>query len=202
MLRGNLSTRPFYNDRLVTMAIAFVGLLVVVATVYSVTRLVTLSRERAAIRARTTADVNEATRIRAEVEAMQRGVDRATLTRLAGSALEANQLIDQRTFSWTSLFGLLERTLPPDVRLTSISPSVDRGTFRVAMAIVARDLDDVDVFIEALSATGRFYDVAPREQRLSDDDGSYQAIVQASYLSSPPPSAGATRTAAVSSGAR
>lgn len=181
MLKGNLSTRPFYNDRLVTAAIAIAGLIVLLATIFNVTRLVTLSRERAAVRARVTADLDEAARIRADVETMQAGVDRATLTQLAASARQANEIIDQRTFSWTTLFGLLERTLPPGVRLTSISPRLDRGAFRISMAIVARDLDDVDAFIEALAATGRFYDVAPTEQRAADD-GTFQALVQASYL--------------------
>lgn len=194
MLKGNLSTRPFYNDRLATAAIAAFGVLVALFTVFNATRLVTLSRERAAIRARVAADESAAARLRAEVQTMQAGVDRNTLARLAASTQEANQLIDQRTFSWTTLLGLLERTLPPDVRVTSISPRPDRGSFRIAMSIVARDLDDIDALITALTASGRFYDVAPTEQRASDD-GSYQAIIQASYLP-PRPLAGAGRAAA------
>ncbi len=198
MLKGNLSTRPFYNDRLVTAAIATAGLLVLLLTIFNVTRLVTLSRERAEVGARITADRDEAARIRADIDRMQAGVDRATLTQLASSARQANHIIDQRTFSWTTLLGLLERTLPPDVRLTSISPRLDGGVFRVSMAVVARDLDDVDVFIETLSATGRFYDVAPTEQRAADD-GTFQAIVQAAYL--PPARPNAPRGQAVAPGA-
>jgi Tfp pilus assembly protein PilN len=185
MLRGNLSTRPFYNDRLVTAIIAGLALIVLAATAFNVTRIVSLARERSAVRADIDAELAEAARIRGEVDAIQASVDRPTLTRLTGATQEANRLIDQRTFSWTNLFSLLERTLPPDVRLTSISHRVDTGTFRVAMAVVARDLDSIDVFIDALTATGRFYDVAPTEQRLQDDGG-YAAIVQASYLTTAP----------------
>lgn len=193
MLKGNLSTRPFYNDRLVTAVIAIVGVLVALLTVFNATRLVALSRERTAIRVRVAADESAAAKLRAEVQTMQEGVDRATLARLAASTQEANQLIDQRTFSWTTLLGLLERTLPPNVRLTSVSPRVDRGTFRIQMAIVARDLDDIDDFINALTASGRFYDVAPTEQRVSDS-GSYQAMIQASYLPPAPSAAGRAAT--------
>jgi Tfp pilus assembly protein PilN len=181
MLKGNLSTRPFYNDRIVTAAIAVATVIVLVASIVNVTRLVNLSSKRSEIRSRLEADTQEATRVRAEAEALQGRVDRVTLARLATSAREANQLIDQRTFSWTSLLGQLEDTLPPDVRLTAISPQADRGTFRVALAVVARDLNDVDAFIDALIETGGFYDVAPVEQR-ANDDGTYQAVVQASYL--------------------
>lgn len=182
MLKGNLSTRPFYNDRIVTVAIAAVAVLVVVISAVNISQLVRLSSERSAVRARLEADAREAARIRTEAEALQGQVDRVTLARLASSAREANQLIDQRTFSWTGLLGQLEDTLPPGVRLTAISPRAERGEFRVALAVVARDLSDIDTFIEALLETGGFYDVAPIEQR-ANDDGTYQAVVQASYLS-------------------
>lgn len=182
MLKGNLSTRPFYNDRLVTIAIVAFGVFVLLLTAFNVSRLVTLSNARASIQARSTADLDEAARVRAQAEALQGSVDGVTLARLAGSTREANQLIDQRTFSWTHLLGQLERTLPDGVRLTAISPRADRGAFRVSMAIIARELDDVDVFVDALRDTGRFYDVAPTEQRLSDDTTYYRAVVEASYL--------------------
>jgi Tfp pilus assembly protein PilN len=193
MLKGNLSTRPFYNDRLVTVAIAVGAVLVLLASIVNATQLIGLSSERSDIRSRLEADTREAARIRSEAEALQGRVDRVTLARLATSAREANQLIDQRTFSWTSLLGQLEDTLPPDVRLTAISPQADRGVFRVSLAVVARDLDDIDTFIDALLETGGFYDVAPVEQR-ANDDGTYQAVVQASYMS--PRSSGARPAAA------
>ncbi len=196
MLKGNLSTRPFYNDRVVTMAIAAFALLVLVGTVVNVTQLVTLSAQRREIRTRLDADVAEAARIRSAAQALQSSLDRATLARLADSAREANQLIDQRMFSWTSLLGELEETLPPDVRLTAIAPRPDRGVFRVAMAIAARDLDAIQSFIDAMLDTGRFYDVAPVEQR-ANDDGSYQAVIEASYSSpgtNQPPAAAVART--------
>jgi Tfp pilus assembly protein PilN len=183
MLKGNISTRPFYNDRIVTMAIAVCVLVVLVVTVMNVRNLVSLSSERAAIRARLQADVSEAGRIRSEAEALQGRIDQGTLTRLADSVREANQLIDQRTFSWTSLLAHLEETLPSDVRLTSIAPRAARGDFQVAMAVVTRDLESIDTFMDALLDTGAFYDVAPVEQR-ANDDGTYVAVVQASYMSS------------------
>lgn len=182
MLKGNLSSRPFYNDRVVTAAIAVFALVVVIVTAMNVSSLASLSSERASIRARLQADAAEAARIRSEADALQGRIDKVTLTRLADSAREANQLIDQRTFSWTSLLAHLEETLPTDVRLTSISPRATRGVFQVAMAVTTRDLESIDAFIDALLETGAFYDVAPIEQR-ANDDGTYQAVVQASYLS-------------------
>jgi hypothetical protein len=184
MLRGNLSTRPFYNDRTVTMAIAAAGLIVVAATLVNVAALYTLSAERRGHRERAAADNAEATRILAEAQSLQRTLDRVALARLAASATEANRLIEQRMFSWTSLLALLERTLPSDVRLTAISPRLRQDAFQVSMAVVARDLDYIDDFIIAMRETGAFYDVAPTEQR-RNDDGTYRAVVVAGYLPQP-----------------
>ena len=69
--------------------------------------------------------------------------------------------IDQRTFSWTAFFGLIEKTLPLDARLVAVSPRVERGVFKIVMLVVARRLSDVQEFIEKLKATGAFYDVVP-----------------------------------------
>jgi hypothetical protein len=191
MLKGNLATRPFYNDRLATLVIALVAVLVVALTGYNGWKLVTLSGQRSEARARTDRDRAEAARLRASAEAVERSINPRSLGALAGSAREANDLIDQRTFSWTTFFGVIERTLPLDVRLTAVAPHVERGIFKVSMDIVARDLNEVDDFCDALQNTGQFYDVAPVDQRTMDN-GSVAATVVASYLSATKPPAAAS----------
>lgn len=186
MLKGNLSTRPFYNERLASMVIGAVGALAVVLSGFNLWRLTVLSSERADVRAKLEAMRRDIDRVDAETATLRRSVDRPTLTRLATSAREANALIDQRTFSWTTLFGLLEKTLPLDVRLTAVTPRIEKGTIHVGMNVMARDFDDLDAFVEALGETGAFYDVAPTEQR-REESGQYAALVEASYL--PPPMA-------------
>jgi hypothetical protein len=180
MLRGNLATRPFYNDRAVTAVIAAVAVLVALFTAFNATRLLSLTSRRSAIQARIIQARDEAARIRAEAAALQQGIDRTSLARLAGSAREANALIDQRTFSWTSLFALLEKAMPMDVRLVAVSPRVEQGRLTVALTIIARDLPDVDALIDALMATGAFHDVAPTETQ-GRDDGTYSARIEGAY---------------------
>jgi hypothetical protein len=182
MLRGNLSTRPFYNERLATLAVAIVGVSAVLLSIYNASALMMLSSQRRELQSRISRDQAEAAGIRAEATARQQGVDPGLLARLAASTGEANDLIDQRTFSWTDFFGLIEKTLPVDVRLLMVSPRVERGAFRVAMTVVGRDLSDVSAFVDALRETGKFYDVAPIDQT-KRDDGAFNALVEASYLS-------------------
>lgn len=185
MLRGNLSTRPFYNERLVTAALTAVALGALVFTGFNVTRLVVLSGERRELNAKIARDRTEAAAVLARATALRASVNDATLASLALATREANDLIDARTFSWTAFFGLIERTLPFDVRLVAVSPHVDRGVFKVGMVVLARDLTDIDAFIEALGTTGAFYDVAPTSQTLTAD-GTYSASIDAAYL---PPAA-------------
>lgn len=181
MLRGNLSTRPFYNERLATIAVWGIAAVAVVLTVFNATQLVRLASQRRDATTRIERDRNEAARLRAQDANGQQRIDRALLARLAASTREANDLIDQRTFSWTAFFGLLEKTLPFDARVVMVSPRVEKGTFRVSMTVIARSLQDVATFVDALRGTGAFYDAAAIEQTRRDD-GTYNATVEATYL--------------------
>jgi hypothetical protein len=182
MLRANLSSRPFYNERLVSAGMVLVALVGLALAVFGVSMLSSLSRERAALRAEIAANTAQAQQIERQATDLQRSVDRATLVLLAASTREANALIDQRTFSWTVFFGLIERTLPFDLRLVSVAPRAEQGQMRVTMRVVGRGLDDIDAFIDALHETGAFYDLFARNKQRNDDDNTYEADIVAYYL--------------------
>lgn len=198
MLRGNLSTRPFYNERLATAVIGIVAAIALLLTGFNIWRLTVLSSERAEVRAKLDNTTQEIERVQGNAAALRRAVDRPTLGRLAVSAREANGLIDARTFSWTTLFGLLEKALPMDVRLSIITPRVEKGVIKVAMNVVARDFDALDEFVEKLGDTGAFYDVAAAEQR-KNEDGQIAALVETSYL---PPTLAAPGPASAQGGVK
>ena len=132
MLRGNLSTRPFYNDRAVTLMIAGVAIVATLLTVYNSARLIELTRRRSAIHQRIATSEAQTTQLESETLALQQNIDRPSLTLLSTSAHEANRLIDDRTFSWSALFALLEQAMPMDVRLIAVSPRMERGQRIVA----------------------------------------------------------------------
>lgn len=159
MLRGNLATKPFYNERLVTLAIVVVTVIVVALTIFNATQLVSLSSRRSALRAEIAADEAKAAQIRADATAVQNSVDRAALQDLAGSTRLANNLITARTFSWTTFFGYIEDTIPFDVRITAVSPEIEKGEIIVSMLLLGRSESDIEAFAAALEDTGAFYDV-------------------------------------------
>lgn len=185
MLRGNLATRPFYNERIVGLLLALIAVIVLALTVTNATRLLQLSSRRSELRAQIQADEATAARIRQTAADVQKGVDRATLVRLAGSAREANALIDERTFSWTTLLTYIESTIPMGVRLTAITPEFKKDDIIVTLMLVGRRVEDVTEFINALEDTGAFYDVSPTVAD-STEDGLERVTVKGWYVPPPP----------------
>ena len=161
MLRTNLSTRPFYNERIIHLLIALAGVIVLGITVFNAVRVIDLSRQNTELSTRVGRDRTEGDRLRREAVRIRKGIDPKELTVVAAAAREANSLIDQRTFSWTAFFNYLEATLPPDVMLVSVRPSIDRGATRVSMVVLGRTPEDIDEFIEKLEATGAFENDPP-----------------------------------------
>ncbi|HEX7780511.1 MAG TPA: hypothetical protein VF424_14785, partial [Vicinamibacterales bacterium] len=181
MLKGNLSTRPFYNEKLVSLAVGLVLLIAIGLTIFNTYELISLMGERRVLNAHIARDRGEATRITGQADALRRTVDQTRLQLLASSTREANGLIDQRTFSWTEFFGLIEKALPRDVRLIGVSPRVEKGEFKIGMRVATRTPDNLKEFTDALAATGAFYDVVLAETQRYDDDTDTLTLV-AGYL--------------------
>jgi hypothetical protein len=182
MLRGNLSSRPFYNERLASAAIALIGAVAIALTAFNGYKLYALSKQRSELKARIDRDLAQAQQIERGAVTLQRNVDRATLVLLAGSTQEANFLIDQRTFSWTVFLGLIETKMPFDLRLVAVAPRIEKGAIRMSMTVVGKRLEDIDDFVEALHSSGSFYDLLARNKERNEDDNTFRGEVVGYYL--------------------
>ncbi len=184
MLRTNLSTRPFYNERLVQLVLAAVALVILGLTAFNVVQLRTLTTRQTQLLGRVGGDEKRAAALRADAEVARHNVDRAQLESVAAAAREANALIDQRTFSWTDLLNRLEATLPADVRIQTIRPTTDReGRFLVTMGVVGHRVEDIEQFVEQLEATGAFRHVISRTET-TNPQGLLEVVLEARYLPS------------------
>jgi|SRR4051794_18503524 len=182
MLRSNLATRPFYNERAIHLVLAAAAIVVLAITFVNVSRIVTLSRRNTELSARTNADRAEASRLSSEAARIRRSINKDELALVVNAAQEANALIDQRTFSWTEFFNQIESTIPPDVMLTSVRPSFKDGITSVTMMVKARQNADIDEFMEKLEATGLFENVlAPSSE--TTEEGLWRATIEAVYVS-------------------
>jgi Tfp pilus assembly protein PilN len=180
MIRTNLSTRPFYNVRAVQVSLSILAAIALGITLFNVIRIVTLLASQQTLGATADQSEREAARLRSEASRIRAQINPAELETVATAAREANNLIDQRAFSWTELFSQFEATLPDDVRITAVQPRLEKGIFIVAVAIEARRAEDLDAFIEALEMTGVFHNVLATETR-TNPRGLLEAIIEGVY---------------------
>ena len=180
MLRTNLSTRPFYNERIIHIAIGAAAVLVLALTAVNVFRMITLSRQNTELSSRINSDHADAEQFSKMATDILRRVDKAELQLIVDSAREANSLIDQRTFSWTAFFNRIESTMPPDVMLSAVKPLVRDGVTRVTMTVLGRRAEDIDEFMEKLEATGAFDEVVPSQQDRTDE-GLFRVTLESIY---------------------
>jgi Tfp pilus assembly protein PilN len=200
LLRTNLSTRPFYNERAVHLLLALAGLVVMALTAFNAIRVVSLSRQNTDLSSLIDRDHDEAERLTRDAQRTRAAINQDELEATAESAARANSLIDQRTFSWTALFNHLEATLPPDVMLTAVRPNFTGNVTTINMTVLGRRTEDIDEFMEKLEATGAFEDVLPAQQDTTDD-GLHRLQLETVYTGAKPEAAapsGASPAAAAS----
>ena len=187
MIRTNLSTRPFYNEGAVRSWLTILAILAVAATLFNGSRVLRYSRSDTALATQASRDEARAAEVRATAVRLRASVDTKQVDAASVEARQANDLIDRRTFSWTELFNLLETTLPPEVRITSVRPVLDRDRrITLTVTVLARGVDDIDEFMERLEATGAFVNVLAREERVIDS-GQLSTVLECEYV---PPAPG------------
>ena len=190
MLRANLSTRPFYNDRAVRVWTVVLAGLVAGATVVNVSRILGYSRSDTELALQASRDETRGTELRQAAASLRASVDTAQIAAASVEAKLANDLIDRRTFSWTALFNTFESTLPANVRITTVRPIVgEDGHVALGISVVARGVNDVDAFMEKLESTGAFRDLLSRDEFVNDT-GQLVAAIETTYL--PPTTAPGT----------
>jgi Tfp pilus assembly protein PilN len=203
MLRTNLATRPFYNDRGIRVAIGAVALVAVGLTIFNAAEVWRLQSQNRELGQEVRRNEQQARELRDKARVTRQSLNRDDLAAVEMKAREANQLIDRRAFSWTELLNQFQATLPADVRITSVQPQIDSdGRMLVAVSVVSRRIEDIEEFIEAMEQTGSFTGVLSR-QDTADEDGTIRSVLQGYYhLASAKPAAEAKPGAPASEPAR
>jgi hypothetical protein len=181
MLRTNLSTRPFYNDRAVRVGIVAGVVFVAALTAFNVARIVTLNSRHAELATRAEAAEARAAALRQQAMQIRQTLDADDVALLQAAANEANLLIERRAFSWTDLFNRFEETLPADVRVAAVQPQVGTdGRMLIVATIFSRRIEDLDEFIEQLQSTRAFSGMLSRQDDL-EEDGTLRSVIQGYY---------------------
>jgi Tfp pilus assembly protein PilN len=179
--RINLSTRPFYNERVVYAALALAAVLVLAVTAFNLWQVFVLSGRHAQLEARTSQAAAKTKDLREQATRIRRSINQRELEATVAAAQEANALIERRVFSCTEVLNQFETTLPAAVRISSVRPRIERdGTMMVEVVVLARTVEAVDTFIENLEKRGAFSGVLSREEFLNQD-GLIQAALEGRY---------------------
>jgi Tfp pilus assembly protein PilN len=190
VIRTNLATRPFYNERAVGVWLTAVALIVAAITLFNVWAVLYYSRRDTQGETQAGRDEARAAELRSAAARLRATVNTGELQAAAVRAQVANQLIDRRTFSWTELFNRFESTLPPNVRITSVRPDATDAGVQLSINVIARSVDDVDRFIANLEETGVFINPLSRSERITEE-GQLSAALAMLYLPKPAPTAAA-----------
>jgi hypothetical protein len=181
MLRGNLSTRPFYNERAVQALLGGLAVALTLLSLFTVWQFVVLTRQQQELSARISRDEARAAELRREAQQVRSRVDARLLESTVRATREANAVIDERTFSWTALFNVFERTIPNDVRLRAVTPANDRGMLMVRFTVNTPRVEPVGVFLDRLEAAGAFAGLRSVEEQ-SLEDGTFNVVCEGQYV--------------------
>ena len=182
MIRTNLSTRPFYNEGVVRAWVTALAIVAVAATIFNVSRVLGYSRSDTELATQASRDEARAAEVKTTAAKLRASVDTKQVDVASVEARQANDLIERRTFSWTELFNRLETTLPPEVRITSVRPTLTRDRrIMLTISVLARGVDDVNEFMERLEATGAFANLLSSEERITDS-GQLVAVLECEYV--------------------
>ena len=182
MIRTNLSTRPFYNERLVNLWLVVLALVVAAATILNVTRVRYASGSNTELTSQASENEARAAELRRSAAQLRGSLDAHQLNTASTDAREANDLIDRRTFSWTALFNRFETTLPSDVRITAVRPTIDQERrIKLTVTVLAKSVNDITEFMAHLDETGVFHDLFSSEER-PNEDNQIESVLEMTYL--------------------
>ncbi len=139
------------------------------ATAFNVRSVLRYSRSDTQLASEASRDEARAADLRRQAVKLRATVDPKQIEFASAEARQANALIDRRTFSWTELFNRFETTLPDDVRIIAVTPTIDKDRGIVlTVRVAARSVQDVEKFIDNLDATKVFTGLLTLEDHYDD----------------------------------
>ena len=152
----NLSTQPFPAYRLINIAMVCVLIALVAVSAWQAFGFVKYSDMARTIRAEEQTNRVESEALGKRVADLESRLDRPESTAKLNEIGFLNQLILQKSFSWTKLFGVLEEIVPENVHLTNLTPSVTADGVTLKLTVRARSIADVKEFLKRMEMSPVF----------------------------------------------
>jgi Tfp pilus assembly protein PilN len=180
MIRGNLATRPFHQPQAPRGWMLAAALLVAAATIANVGGLLYYTQAQRERQAQAAADDARAAALRAETAAASEAAEPDGTQAIR--VQYARELLARRAFSWTEVFDRFETALPASVRITTVRPRAGSdGDVTLEVGVVARSVEDVDLFLTRLEQSGAFGRALASDERVNEQ-GLVEAAIVAAYV--------------------
>ena len=177
MIVPNLATRPFLNTRPVWLVTAVAGALTVILLAFNL-RLF-LVANRTLVDETSTRDtllekyVSLEAAVRKDVDALGR-VPWRSLTRRVDAT---NLILREHSFSWLGMLDDIERVMPYDLRLTTISPDVGDDGAILSLELIAHNRDAMLELLDNLVADPKFSDPTPSRESTPEDNAAASYVM-------------------------
>jgi Tfp pilus assembly protein PilN len=176
----NLASRPFRDYRPVYAVVVVMALLTAFLALNNVDTFLRYRTETKTTRAdiaKLEQQIADEKRQSETLAQRLRGVD---LKLLASQTEFANVQLAERAFSWSELLDRLERVLPADVKLQSVSPSFSKdGLVHLSMTCLTKTGDGLTATINRFNADPHFANAFPTNQTLAT--GEYRITLGVDY---------------------
>jgi Tfp pilus assembly protein PilN len=176
----NFARAPFVNERLPRLVFFLLALVVGVITLvhgYFLTGYLLREQEELDIRVGEIRD--EIQRTDEAIASAQGSLAREQTAMGSERTAFLTRLYRQKSFSWTGLFNELEAITPGPVRVTSITPTEEKGEITVTLTIVGRTLQDILEMVRALESSSFFATVFPVDESSVEKPGERDAGIAA-----------------------
>jgi Tfp pilus assembly protein PilN len=176
-LRLNLSTTPSENNRPFLAGAALAGTLGLFALAVLSHAALRAWQANRSLRAEITHWQEEIQADRQSQQVLKAYFQTPAAQRVLDRAAFLNSLIGERSFPWTKIFMDLERTLPPGVRVVSISPKLVNGRAQLELQVGATSDEGKIRFLEAIEKSNVFSGLQVKDERRVEQTGSSDKVI-------------------------
>jgi len=161
----NLSTKPLENNRrfwagaVAAGAVGFIALIILSFATFK------SWRSNRDLRGDMSRLENEVGALKAQQRQIGSYFETSNVKQMLDRSNFLNSLIAERTFPWPKVFEDLEKTLPPGVRVVTISPKLSGGRAEIKLVVGAMDDASKVKFLRALEASESFSDVHVNDEK-------------------------------------
>jgi Tfp pilus assembly protein PilN len=158
--RLDFARRPFRDERpaLLVAALAFIAAALLLAA--NVRQYRDFNREIGGTGRQIEFLQERLQRVSREADQSRAALASFNVSALAQESSGLLRIVAERRFSWTALLARLERTLPPEVRVTHLSPSFKDSGVTLSVGFIGKDAESVVRTIAAFARDPAFDAVA------------------------------------------